>query len=200
MKLPASRLCLAGAILWVVLAVPPVRHALESTMTAQMLVQIPLLALAGWWFAQGTPDWLQRHLAAWNHCGISGLLLASLTGLVWMLPLAVDAALSDPRVTLAKLLSVPLLIGAPLALSWPRAGFVVRGVVLIELTATAFRLGWLYLASPVRLCSNYLLDDQQRLGHLLIGVGCVIVLIIGWRLMWGHIDAGRADRRGARQA
>jgi len=200
MKPLTRHLCIAGALLWGALAVLPAQHALESTMTLQMLVQIPLLALAGGWFAQGTPEGLDRRLAGWNQSGISGLLLASLAGMVWMLPLAMDAALDDPRVALAKFLSVPLLIGAPIALSWPRAGFVVRGVVLLELTATVFRLGWLYLISPVRLCSNYLLDDQQRLGRLLLAIGFVIVLILVWKLMWGHIDTGHADRRATHQA
>ena len=197
MKRLSGRLCLVGAMLWAVLAIPPVRHALESTMTLQMLIQIPLLGLAGWGLAQGAPDWLDRRLHAWNHRGISGLLLASLTGMVWMLPLAMDAALDDPRVRLAKLLSVPLLIGAPIALSWPRAGFVVRGVVLVELIATMLRLGWLYLISPIRLCSNYLLDDQQQLGKILLVAGFAILLLLVWKLMWGHVDSGRADREGS---
>ncbi len=196
--LSAGRLVLAGAILWAALAIPLVRHALESAMTLQMLVQIPLLVLAGWWLAQGIPDWFARHLAAWNHRGISGLLLASLAGMVWMLPLAMDAAIDDPRVTLAKFLSVPLLIGAPIALSWPRAGFVVRGVVLLELIATMLRLGWLYLISPVRLCSNYLLDDQQRLGKILLVAGFAILLLLVWKLMWGHIDSGRMEHEDSR--
>lgn len=197
-RLSAGHLCLAGAILWAALAIPPMRHTLESAMTLQMLVQIPLLALAGWWLAQGTPGWLERPLAAWNHRGISGLLLASLTGMVWMLPLAMDAALDDPRVTLAKFLSVPLLIGAPIALSWPRAGFVVRGVVLIELIATMLRLGWLYLISPVRLCSNYLLDDQQRLGKILLVVGFAILLVLVWKLMWGHPGGAPENHENSR--
>ncbi|MGH8148011.1 MAG: hypothetical protein ACREPY_16980 [Rhodanobacteraceae bacterium] len=167
-------------------------------MTLQMLVQIPLLGLGGWMLASGTPKWLERRLARWNHRGISGLLLASLTGMVWMLPLAMDAALDDPRFAVAKFLSVPLLIGAPVALSWPRAGFVVRGVFLAEVTATALRLGWLYLISPVRLCSNYLLGDQQLLGKLLLAVGFAIVVVIGWKLMWGHVDTGRADEVNSR--
>ena len=192
--LSAGHLCLAGTVLWAVLAVPPIRHTLESAMTLQMLVQIPLLALAGWWLAQGTPGSLNQRLSAWNHRGISGLLLASLVGMVWMLPLAMDAALDDPRVTLAKFLSVPLLIGAPIALSWPRAGFVVRGVVLVELIATTLRLGWLYLISPLRLCSNYLLDDQQRVGRILLVVGFAILLVLVWRLMWGHVDIRHSDQ------
>ncbi|MEO8803520.1 MAG: hypothetical protein ABI304_05100 [Rudaea sp.] len=189
-----SRLCVAGAILWAVLALAPIRHALEATMTLQMLVQMPLLALAGWLVAQSIPRWLDRGLAYWNYNGISGLLLASLTGTVWMLPLAMDAALDDWRVALAKFLSIPLLIGAPIAVSWPHAGFVVRGVVLLELIATALRLGWLYLISPVRLCSNYLLDDQQQLGKILLTIGWLLLLVIVWKLMWGHVDIGRTRR------
>lgn len=198
MKPLAGRLCVAGAILWAALAVPFVRHALESTMTLQMLLQIPLLGLVGWLLASGTPGWLERRLAGWNHRGISGLLLASLTGIVWMLPLAMDAALDDPRFAVAKFLSVPLLIGAPVALSWPRAGFVVRGMFLLELIATALRLGWLYLISPVRLCSNYLLGDQQLLGKLLLTVGFAIMLLVAWKLMWGHVDTWRADEEHPR--
>ena len=191
------RLCAGGALLWAALAVPAVRHAFESTMTLHMLVQIPLLALAGAWLAKGLPPSFERRLAPWNQQGISGLLLASLAGMLWMLPLMLDAALSDPRFALAKFLSVPLLIGAPVALSWRRAGFVVRGVVLLEVTATAFRLGWLYLIWPERLCANYLLDDQMLLGKLLLALGVAIVLILAWKLMWGRIETRRPEPQDA---
>lgn len=186
--------CLVGALLWGLLAVPPVRHLLESTMLLQMLAQLPLLAFAGWMLAQCTPLRLAQFLASWNRRGISGLLLASIVGMVWMLPRATDASLVDPLITLAKFLSVPLLIGAPVALSWPEAGFVVRGVVLSEVIATALRLGWLFLISPVRLCSNYLLDDQQQLGKSLLLIGFAILLVLVWRLMWGRMEIGRMGR------
>lgn len=162
-------------------------------MTYQMLVQLPLLAVAGWAVAQGIPTTFKRRLAQWDHVGISGLLLASLAGLLWMLPRAMDAAVEEPAVTLAKFISVPLLIGLPIALSWPRASFVVRGIVLAEVVAMSLRLGWLYLISPQRLCSNYLLGDQQRLGQLLIILGLAIVLLIAWQLIWGHIDISRSE-------
>lgn len=193
LKSSAGGSCLVGVVLWVVLAISPVRHELESSMPLQMLVQIPLLVLVGWLLARGMPDWLKRGIAAWNHHGITGLLLASLVGMAWMLPLMMDAALDDPRFTVAKFFSVPLLIGVPVALSWPRAGFVVRGVFLAELIATALRLGWLYLISPVRLCSNYLLADQQLLGKLLLAIGFAVMLFVVWKLMWGHVSIERAD-------
>lgn len=183
-----------GLALWAVLALPPVRYALDATMTLQMLVQIPLLALAGWWVASSLPRrWIEAS-GAWNHSGISGMLLASFAAAVWMLPRMLDAALETPWVTLAKFASVPLLIGLPLAVSWPRAGFVVRGVWLVEIVATAFRLGWMYLVSPVRLCSNYLLGDQQRLGQWMLAIGVSVTLVLAWKLMGGRIDVDGADR------
>jgi hypothetical protein len=193
-----SRRCLVGGTLWALLALPLVRHRLESTMTLQMLAQLPLLALAGWLCAQCAPDNFAWHVARWNRSGISGLLLASLTSMVWMLPRVMDASLVDPSVTLAKFLSVPLLVGVPIALSWPKAGFVVRGVVLVEVIATAMRLGWLFLISPERLCSNYLIGDQQRLGTMLLTIGFTILLMLAWRLMWGRPDTQLAASRSAR--
>lgn len=169
-------------------------------MTCQMLVQLPLLAVVGWALAQGVPAAIDRRLAPWDQAGISGLLLASLVGLAWMLPRAMDASVDEPWVALAKFVSVPLLIGAPVALSWPRAGFVVRGIVLAEVIAMTLRLGWLYLISPQRLCSNYLLGDQQRLGRLLLVIGLAVLLVVVWKLMWGHGDTGRADGEGSSDA
>jgi hypothetical protein len=183
-----------GPVLWLVLVLPPLRHALEATMTLQMLVQIPLLALAGYRLRPLLPQRVTDALAAWNRGGISGLLLLSLTAMIWMLPRTMDAALEVPWVETAKFITVPLLIGLPLAISWPCAGFVVRGVFLAEVIATAFRLGWLYLVSPQRLCSNYLLDDQQRLGECMLAIGCALFLWIVYKLMWGHVDSLRETR------
>ncbi len=183
-----------GLALWVVLALPPVRHVLEATMTLQMLVQIPLLAVAGRWLAPLLMRRVVDVLSGWNRSGITGIVLVSLTGVLWMLPRMLDAALENPWVALAKFASVPLLIGVPLAISWPQAGFVVRGVWLVEIVAMTFRLGWLYLVSPVRLCSNYLLSDQQQLGKIMLAVGVAICLLLAWKLMWGGSQVESPDR------
>ena len=195
MMIPPRRGPWLGLALWFALAVPPVRDVLEATMTRQMLVQIPLLVLAGWWLAAWLPQRLIDGLARWNRSGISGFLLASLAGMLWMVPRMLDAALDVPWIAFVKFVSVPLLIGAPLALSWPRSGFVVRGVLLAEVIATAFRLGWLYEASPVRLCSNYLLGDQQRLGTWLFVIGAALCLWLAWKLLWGRIEVPGPDPR-----
>lgn len=191
MKRNRRPVAMIGAVLWAVLALPPVQHALVATMTLQMLVQIPLLAVAGWWVAHAVPVPALRAIGAWNHGGVSGLLLASFTAMAWMLPRAMDAAVDDPAIALAKFASVPCLIGAPLALSWPRMGFVVRGVFFVELIATTFRLGWLYEASPVRLCANYLIGDQQLLGEILLAIGTAGSLWLAWQLLAGRIQVER---------
>lgn len=185
----------SGLLLWVVLALSPVRHALEATMTAHMLLQMPLLGLSGWWMSAWLAPGFIRLSARWNHRGIAGLILASLVALVWMVPRALDAALNVQWVTAAKFLSIPLLIGLPLAISWPSAGFVVRGLFLLETVATAFRLGWLFLAAPEQLCSNYLLGDQQQLGWMLLAAGAAMCLVLVSRLMWGRFD-GPGARSG----
>jgi hypothetical protein len=174
-----------ASILLAILLVPAVRRALEATMLAQMLVQIPLLAAFGWLSLSFLPMPARARIDRWNANGISGLVVASLGAMYWMLPRALDAAVADAGVAALKFVSVPLVIGLPLALSWPRAGFVVRGVFLAEVIATLFRLGWLYRVSPVRLCSAYPLDDQQRLGTSLLVLGTLLFAFVAYSLVFG---------------
>jgi hypothetical protein len=96
---------------------------------------------------------------------------------------------AEPLVAVAKYLSVPLLVGLPFALGWPRMGFIVKGVFLVELIATFFRLGWLYLIWPERLCNTYLLEDQQRLGQYMLLIGAALFLGVAGKLLWGSFDS-----------
>ncbi|HET7921696.1 MAG TPA: hypothetical protein VFM15_02970, partial [Gammaproteobacteria bacterium] len=172
-------------------------------MAAQMLIQIPLLVAVGWLAAKYLPRKWHAAFDAWNGRGISGLILATFAIAFWMLPRSLDAAVTEPSMILGKFFSVPLLIGLPLALSWPRMGFILRGFVLAELIAMCFRLGWLYLISPIRLCSNYLLNDQQHTGRYLLLIGAGILVWLCAKLLFGafasltrtHTDAPDAIRR-----
>ncbi len=188
---PLRRPVAAAAALLLALALPPTRHVLEASMSAQMLLQLPLLAAAGYVLGRALSACIDSTAASWNYHGITGLVLASLASAYWMLPRLLDASVTEPAMAAAKFISLPLLVGLPLALSWLRASFVVRGVFLLELLATLFRLGWLYLISPLRLCNNYLLDDQQRLGQLLLAAGTGLLLWIAWKLLWGQFDLTR---------
>ncbi|MCG3189895.1 MAG: hypothetical protein LKCHEGNO_02422 [Burkholderiaceae bacterium] len=183
------------AVLLAVLVVPPVRHVLEASMTAQMLVQIPLLVVAGVLLSRALPGRLMAAIEPWNVQGVTTLVLAMFASAYWMLPRSLDAAATEPLVAAAKFASLPLLVGLPLAIAWPRMGFIVKGVFLLEGLATLYRLGWLYLVSPDRLCNNYLLDDQQLLGRCLLVLGVALTLAIAGKLMWGRLDLVSAPRR-----
>lgn len=185
--------CVLAALLYAVLLLPFARRGLASSMLLQMLVQIPLLAAVGWLMRGLVP----RDIAetwSWNWNGVTGLVLATLAAAVWMLPRSLDSAAGDPLVDAAKFITVPLLIGLPLSVSWPRMGFVLRGYLLSELIGMCFRLGWLYVVSPDRLCNRYLIDDQQRTGWYLIIAGFAILLWICARVLFGGPRPSRQAR------
>lgn len=177
-----------AAALFGVIALPPLKQALESSMSSQMLLQFPLLVAVGLLAARALPARVIAASDAWNHLGIVGIVLLSVASAFWMVPRLIDASVTDPWIGLAKYLSLPLLVGLPLALSWPRMSFVVKGVFLLEGIATFFRLGWLYLAWPDRLCTLYLQGDQQRLGRSLLAIGTALFLATAWKLLWGRFE------------
>lgn len=192
-----------AAVLLAVLSIPPVASALQSRMQWQMLVQIPLLAAGGYLLREALPRSWHAALDAWNPVGINGVIVATFVLAFWMLPRSMDAAVSDWPWTVAKFITVPLLVGLPLGLSWPCMNFIVRGVVFMELIAMCLRLGWLYLASPVRLCNNYLIDDQQLTGRYLLIAGAALLAWIALRLLFGHIrvpNAGAAPEHPGHRA
>jgi hypothetical protein len=180
-----------AALALLVLLAPAVKHALEASMTAQMLLQLPLLIGVGVLLSRALPPGVLARVAPWNQLGITGLVLASVASALWMLPRALDASVTEPLVAAAKYLSLPLLVGLPFAISWPRMNFIVQGVFLLEFIATFFRLGWLYLVSPERVCNLYLLDDQQRLGQYMLVIGAVLFLGVAGKLLWGRFDLVR---------
>lgn len=151
---------------------PPVAALFEASMRMHLLVQMPLLAFCGgYWVCRSTR--LKRGLARVDPSGGIALVVGSGWLIYWMLPLTLDLATFDPAVRLLKIVTVPVCVGAALTWSWLRLGPIGRGVMLLEAWAILGRLGWVYLISPVQLCSNYLIDDQQRTGSLLLGAALV---------------------------
>ncbi|BAW79687.1 transmembrane protein [Candidatus Nitrosoglobus terrae] len=163
---------------WGLLALPPLRHILESSMVTHMLIQLPALAFVGWWFGQGFSKDLTRKIALWNQWGITGMVLVVITMFYWMLPRALDAAISEPVFEAAKFFVIPLFIGTAFNLSWSSLPPIAQGVLKLEFWATFMRLGWLYIVLPDRLCANYLLGDQRILGYILLILGSV------WAVSW----------------
>jgi hypothetical protein len=169
---PAS---LLAAVL--LLLLPPLRHALEASMSMHMLVQVPLLALCGGALAGSVPQRQREAIDRWNTHGIAGLFAVALAMALLMVPRLLDLAVADLRSDLAKAVVV-LACGAALRLSWARAGALVQGFFLGNVLPMMGAVGQLYQDSPLRLCNAYLLGDQVRLGQAL--VAAAIVLGVAW--------------------
>ncbi len=168
----------AAIALPVVLGTPWLRAWLESSMPLHMLVQMPLLVLAG--FAGTTALSAARRGAIMGAVGgvVPCLLVASLASMLWMIPRALDLALTEPAVEIAKFVTLPLLVGAPLALAWPQLGLLGRGFVWTNLASMLAVLGWLYRVAPLRACNAYRLSEQHETGEWLIFVA--IVAFVAW--------------------
>lgn len=175
-----------------VLALAPVRELLESRMTLQMLVQFPLVIVAGWLIARAMPPGWRRHVDRWNAHGIAGLLAAALVLAVLMVPRVLDLALVDARVEAAKGLAL-VGCGAALQLSWRRAGLLVQGFFLGNVLPMTAAVGLLYEESPLRLCNAYLLDDQARLGQGLVAMAVLVGVAWFAHLLRALAEPSRGD-------
>jgi uncharacterized membrane protein YqaE (UPF0057 family) len=190
---------IAACAVTLALALPPLRGWLESGMALHMLVQLPLLALAGYcignaWMRSHPQGMAARSLRGMQSCnsgGVTGLITASFVMLLWMLPRFLDLARLDITVDLIKFVSVPL-AGIAVALSWPRLPVIAKAVVHLEVIATLLRFGWGYLAAEERLCLAYLSDDQQLTGTLLLWLGAIYAIAVTWRPMFGRVPHIRA--------
>jgi hypothetical protein len=167
-------------LLWLALGLPPLRHALESSMSAHMLIQMPLLAAAGFAAAGALRPGVRARLLSWAGGALPLVLAAMLASSYWMLPRALDAALAEPAAEMAKFASLPLLVGAPLALAWPALGTIGRGFVWTNLSSMLAVTGWLYIAAPVRVCNNYLASAQYDTGMWMVRLA--VLVFIGWLL------------------
>ena len=176
------------------LAASPLRALLESVMAAHMLVQLPALAALGAYAALQLPPGVRRRLAGCNAGGVPFTLLALFAAAFWMLPRSLDGALNHAHLELAKFVSLPLLVGAPLALSWRRLGGIGRGFLWSNLLSMLIVLGWLYSVAPIRVCTNYLVDQQALLGRCLLLLATLLVLWLSARLFLG--GAARAANAG----
>ena len=175
----------AGMALWIGLALPFARAGLEARLVTHVLILLLGLATAGYLIGVGLRPHFASVLDRWNRYGATGLALAISTGAIWMLPRSIDASLDSGLVESAKFVSLPLLLGVPLGLSWPRFGTVLRGFLKANFLSMMIFFGWLYIAAPVRLCNSYLTDDQTLLGMAFLVITAVLSVLWSAPLFFG---------------
>lgn len=162
-----------GLLAWAALALPATRAWLEASLVTHMLVQLPALVGVGYALGIVGHRYVGGRLARFNDYGIATMLLAAFSLLYWLLPRSLDETLLEGEWELAKFLAIPLLVGMPLALSWLRLGVIGRAFVGFNFGVMLTAMGVLYLVAQTRLCSNYLLADQQLLGYVALTLGVV---------------------------
>lgn len=177
--------------LYLLLATPAARAWLEATMSGHMLLQIPLLVAIGIVACHLLPQRWQAALLAAAGGVVPCVLVVLFASSYWMLPRALDAALTRPLAETAKFLSLPMLVGLPLGLAWKPLKTIGRGFVLTNFISMLAVLGWLYIAAPVRVCNNYLVDQQESAGWWMVKLA--LLLFFGWL---GGLFVGGAPASG----
>lgn len=181
-----------GFVIFFILVLPHTRYVLEASMPGQMVIQIPALILSGFLIGK----WLEEK--GWelfqkiNYNGVPGILLSLLISFFWMLPRMLDGAVDNPWIEILKFVTVPMLIGVPVAWSWNKLQLVGKGFILSNLASMYFVMGWLYKAVDVRICNNYLLSEQRFVGNLLMYASVILFLLLIVMAFKGpsHIEDG----------
>ncbi|MCB1623435.1 MAG: hypothetical protein KDI32_02525 [Pseudomonadales bacterium] len=175
---------LAGAAaIWIILALPYNRSLLEAKLVTHQFLQLGGLALAGYLLGSVLRQRCDSIVEPYNYRGVPGLLLTVFALLIWLLPRSLDASLLDSGWEIAKFVTVPLLIGLPLAFSWPHVTVIGRGFVMANFAAMLVTMGVLYRVAPQRLCTNYLIEAQQSFGAyamaagVSLAIGCVYYVL-----------------------
>jgi hypothetical protein len=157
---------------------------LEATLVGHMLVQMPLLALAGGLFGSTFEPRLDRVMERWNRFGVAGFTLAIFTILFWMVPRSVDGAVAYPAYEMFKFVSLPC-AGAALALGFARTHPILAGTLKANIVSMLAVLAWIYTAAPGRLCNSYLGSDQKMLGSGMAVLAGVLAINWGLGLLFG---------------
>lgn len=196
----AGRIAALAAAAWIALWLRPLRGLLEGTMALHMAVQMPLLIALGTFVAISLRDREPRWFAAADWLGIPGLVAVLLASSFWMLPRALDEAVADPAFDLVKFVTLPLLVGLPLGLSWRRMPPLGRAFIWANFIPKLGAIGGLYLGAPIRLCAYYRLDQQQLAGWTLIAIAIALGLtwfvaaFVGWTPAGAAASRDRAQR------
>lgn len=164
-----------GAGLLILLAIPPIRSMLESVMIVHMLVQLPLLIIAGLWIGRYIVRRFHSIFQNWNKNGIPGILIVVFITTYWMIPRALDEALTLPSIEVLKFITLPI-VGVFLVDSWKKIKTLGRTFVFLNYLSMFGLMGWLYIDSPIQICNNYLLVEQKILGYGFLFITIIMVL------------------------
>jgi hypothetical protein len=152
------------------------RSWLEADMARHMLIEFPLLLVAGLGTAKALPERAVALIMRSNQLGLAGFTFVSLTAAYWMIPVALDQALSSEPAAVAKYTSF-LAAGMLLPVSFQAAPLAMQAFFVgnwVWMTAT---VGLLYQNAPQQLCVNYLIGTQLNTGEGLVAAAVAIAAL-----------------------
>ena len=177
------------ATLALALSVPPLRSLIEQSMAWHMVVQMPLLVLAGALAARALPAifalpawsaWFAgpaaQRLADFNHFGLSSFMAAQGIVAYWMLPLAIDRAVVNPSFDVLKLLTL-FISGLLLHSAFKRAPMALQLFFMGYWVAMMAWLGSYFASTDLRLCNAYSQASQVATGWSLLVLGLLLGLV-----------------------
>lgn len=179
-----------GILLFILLLFPPVISGLESVMILHMLVQVPLLILAGVLMGEYGLKKCHQFFKTWNKDGIPGIILVYFITMYWMVPRAMDDTLLMMSVEIFKFISLPFLVGMVLRDSWPKLSGVWKGFMIFNYLPMFGVMAWLYIDSPIQICNNYLESEQKLLGW---GFLIIMLFMIIYILQFAFIDQSEKE-------
>jgi hypothetical protein len=149
------------------------RDWLEADMVRHMLIEFPLLLIAGAGLGSTIPTRLDALIEPCNQLGLAGFMLASITMAYWMIPAALDAALLHGPAEAAKYASF-VASGALLPRSFRAGPPALQAFFVGNIAWMMATVGLIYQNTPQQLCVNYLVDAQLATGEGLIAAAVII--------------------------
>ena len=151
-------------LVWILLTIEPLDRLFDERMALHMLLQVPLLLLAGVLAGRSLSHTFGARL---DPHGLSSLFFFLGTLAFWMLPLSFDAAVVNSWHDL--LMHINLFVaGALLPGAIGRMSFAVRAAAGIYLTAMLATAAMVYLNSQSLICNVYTIEMQKETGRCLL--------------------------------
>lgn len=167
-----------GFILFAILLVSPFKNYFESIMFLHMLIQLPLLIVVGWLIGKWVIHKFPHFFSVWNTNGVPGMILVVFITMYWMVPRALDEAITVGFVEVFKFISLPI-VGLLLRDSWHKIQILGKSFIYLNYLSMFGLMAWLYIDSPIQICNNYLVTQQKALGwgFLVITVWMVLYML-----------------------
>src|SRR5699024_5479145 len=111
-----------GLVLYACISRDRVARLMESIMEIDMHMHMPLVVISGILMARFYKVRFPGFFEKWNRNGVPGILLFVFICTYWLIPRAMDEALTMQVVEVFKFISLPFLAGIPLRDSWGKLG------------------------------------------------------------------------------